>query len=742
MDTIRKYLLLIFSVLPFILAAKHIVGGEITYKFKSRTGNTTTLSFTMKIYRDCASVGGAQLDEKASISVFTKKTNRRDHSLMVPLQATHMVDKNVLPCYTTPSNLCVQEGLYTWEDDLSDMADTTESYVVVYQRCCRNYDIVNIYNSNNVGATYTLDITQYALTSKNNSPDFKSFPPLLLCANQPINFDHSADDAEKDQLVYSFCEPISGGGPGMSNNNCQVPLPIPACYPPSDQIVFKSPTFSFDRPLAGDPVVVIDPNTGLITGLAPPQGRYIVAVCVQEFRNGRLLSVLHRDFQFNVEDCSRVVEAKIKSDTVIGRNYIIQACGANNVPITNLSSGRANVINQLYQINIPNDTLKYTTWEPLITFPDTGVYHGFLFLNPGVLCGDTIQLTFKVFPKAQTGFAYTYDTCVAGPVSFKDRSHSDGGPIVKRLWVFDAAHQSSLENPSFQYKTPGQKNITLFTTDIKGCKSDTTAVINYEPVPALIVVQPSTARGCTPQKVSFNNLSFPIDSTYDIKWTFGDSGTSKAVSPTYTYNTAGVYSVHIDITSPIGCKTSKSFPNLINVLQGTKADFAFSPQHVTSLNKTVTFIDKSTFASRWSWNFALKGVSFFENPTYTFRDTGLQKVQLVASNQYCNDTAVQYIDVEPIVSYFLPNAFTPNDDAVNDLYKGAGHLDGMLNFKMQIWNRWGELIFITTNPSEGWNGRKNNSGEPSPADVYMCVVTYVTPRGQEKELRSYATLVR
>ena len=138
----------------------------------------------------------------------------------------------------------------------------------------------------------------------------------------------------------------------------------------------------------------------------------------------------------------------------------------------------------------------------------------------------------------------------------------------------------------------------------------------------------------------------------------------------------------------------------------------------------------------------LSTVSFFQNPVYTFKDTGLQTVRLVVSNQYCNDTLTQNIDVEPIVSYFLPNAFTPNDDAVNDLYKGAGHTDGMQNYLMQIWNRWGELIYSTNNPLDGWNGKKNNSGDPAPADVYLCVVSYVTPRGQTKEIRSYATLIR
>ena len=102
----------------------------------------------------------------------------------------------------------------------------------------------------------------------------------------------------------------------------------------------------------------------------------------------------------------------------------------------------------------------------------------------------------------------------------------------------------------------------------------------------------------------------------------------------------------------------------------------------------------------------------------------------------------QFLDVVPIVSYFLPNAFSPNDDTVNDVYKGTGITEGLQDFTMKIWNRWGELIFETTNPTGGWNGKKYNTGMDSPQGVYLCIVTYASPRGETFEVRSYATLIR
>ncbi|NJN34859.1 MAG: gliding motility-associated C-terminal domain-containing protein [Saprospiraceae bacterium] len=116
---------------------------------------------------------------------------------------------------------------------------------------------------------------------------------------------------------------------------------------------------------------------------------------------------------------------------------------------------------------------------------------------------------------------------------------------------------------------------------------------------------------------------------------------------------------------------------------------------------------------------------------------------MIVRNQFnCTDSLVKRVDVEPLLTYWLPNAFTPNGDGSNDEYRGRGVLDDLGGFTMRIWNRWGELIFQTNSPTEGWNGRKYNSGEASQQGVYLCVVNYSSRRGEDFEIRSYATLIR
>ena len=135
--------------------------------------------------------------------------------------------------------------------------------------------------------------------------------------------------------------------------------------------------------------------------------------------------------------------------------------------------------------------------------------------------------------------------------------------------------------------------MTLTVEDINGCVGEDTQIVDWFPVPPLLIIEPSNADGCTPQEVFFNNLSFPIDSTYDIVWEFGDGTIGTDISPTHIYEIPGLYDVSVSVTSPIGCMTSAFFPDLINVEASPTAGFTFLPNNPSNFQPTVDFIDQS-----------------------------------------------------------------------------------------------------------------------------------------------------
>jgi gliding motility-associated-like protein len=165
---------------------------------------------------------------------------------------------------------------------------------------------------------------------------------------------------------------------------------------------------------------------------------------------------------------------------------------------------------------------------------------------------------------------------------------------------------------------------------------------------------------------------------------------------------------------------------------------------INNLKPQVSFLDKSTpDVVNWRWYFSEKGYSNQQNPPFTYRDTGTQQVKLYVINQNgCPDSIVKTVYIEPEMTFFLPNSFSPNFDSVNDEFKGTGFLFGLKSFRLSIWNRWGEKIFETHNPSEGWNGAKNNAGRPEPEGVYLYEAEWTTPKNEVKNKRDFLTLFR
>ena len=750
------FLVFKFSFL-YTASAAHIVGGEVVYRCVrvDTILRTTTFEIEFTIYRDSEN-NGAQFDQDGRFGVFEGSGNnwRFRQSLFSRVFNTNQIPIQFdNPCLIVPPRVGVQRGSYRFNLTLPW---STQSYMITYQRCCRNNSITNIVDPESTGATYSITISPKAQLQCNNSPRFDNFPPIVICANQPLVFDHSATDVDGDQLVYEFCAPTVGGGlDGSAQGNipnanlCTGVTPDPMmCPPPYDDVVFRLPTFSSVNPMAGNPQVTIDPVTGIITGTPEITGQFVVGVCVKEFRDGVLLSELKRDFQFNVAVCEVALTAKLEADREEGKEFTINSCGNTVVNFSNLSTDVRFINNYYWEFDINGEIRSFDTRNITVDFDQVGTYNGFMILNRGTsseACTDTAKIIVNIFPSVEADFSFTYDTCVAGPVIFEDLSMSNAGPntLTDWEWSFAQGGTSVVQNPTFSFSSPGTKTTTLRVTDINGCTAQQTKSFDWLPVPPVIVVEPTSFIGCKPANVFFNNLSTPIDETYDITWDFGDGKTSDAISPTHIYEEPGVYNVAVKILSPIGCTIERSFRSFIRVLDAPTASFTFTPEALSNFNRTVQFFNQSTGATGQSWQFGDGRSSFDVSPTHTYQDTGMYNVRLIVTKDNgCTDTAFVQLDVMPLTTLFFPNAFTPNNDGLNDEFGGIGFLEGLRDYELNIWNRWGELIFETTDPFVFWNGEKKNKGEPVQPGVYIYTVKFLGPRGEVNEQKGHVTLIR
>jgi len=737
-----RYTFLVLSVVFFSAthgSARHIIGGDFSYEC---LGNNT-YRITLNIYRDCYALMAAPLDDPAFITTFRGggiPAQYGDFRRVFLTQRGVTPAETGSPCVLPPPDVCVEYGQYVFDVILPYFAD---GYHIVYQRCCRNNTISNILNPGDVGATYTTFISGEAQQSCNNSPTFNDFPPVVVCADDALNFDHSATDTEGDSLVYELCAPTIGGD--RYNNTPEVASTPNSEYPHYPVVTYRS-SYSKDMPLGGDPPLNIDAETGLITGTPIVLGQFVVGVCVSEYRDGRLLSTTRRDFQFNVTDCERSIIADIEEDELVGqRSYIINSCGDNTVTFTN-ESRLVNFIDGYYwEFDIGNGIESSTETNPTVTFDGVGSYEGFLIVNPGnsdMDCTDTATIFVNIYPEILSEFIFSETNCDNSPVQFTDQSYTGSGTFTDWQWNFgDGTAISNEQNPSHLFAQAGSFEVKLTVTDINNCRDTYVQTVDWFPT-SQIDVSIGDELNCIPSTLEFMNNSFPING-YDIEWDLGDGTSSNEANPVHTYTESGVYTVGITITSPTGCVASETFPDFLEVLESPIAAFSYMPEVITNFSPDVDFTDESIDAVDWFWDFDTGDNSILQNPYYSYLDTGKYEVQLLVTHESgCQDSISQVLDVMPRYTYYLPNAFTPNYDDVNDGFRGAGLFYGLEAFEMTVWNRWGEMIFQTKDPDTAWNGRKNNNGQMLPLGVYVYHVKLTGNRGMKEELTGYVTLVR
>ena len=174
-----------------------------------------------------------------------------------------------------------------------------------------------------------------------------------------------------------------------------------------------------------------------------------------------------------------------------------------------------------------------------------------------------------------------------------------------------------------------------------------------------------------------------------------------------------------------------------------EASFVFDPPNGSSnFEPNVTFEDQSFKAAAWEWKFGDFDRSIRQNPSFTFPDTGKQEVQLFVQSFFgCEDSISLIVDVEPKVTFFMPNAFTPNNDGLNEFFMPGGFFRGIRDYQMTIWDRWGGLLFETNDINTGWDGR-GKTGKMSPSGVYVYHITFTAPRGEPMEYKGFATIIR
>lgn len=646
------HILITLAVLSGTAKASHITGGEMYYTFNGLVSGQYQYSVTLKLFQRCGS--GRAFPNPAIISIFNKTNGARveDISVSISNQETIQIT-NPDPCITNPPSVCYDIAYYTFNVSLPASA---AGYVMASQVNYRINGITNLApGAGNIGATYTAEIPGTAnliAAPENTSAQFKGSDLVVVCADNDFSYSFAAQDADGDELRYFFCDAYastaSNGGGAIPTN----PPPFPA-------VPYNNPEFDAPIPLGG--AVQINSATGLITGIAPSVGVYVVTVCVEEIRQGVVIARQRKDLQINIADCN-VASASLLPEYLLCKN-------TQTITVANQSTS-ALIVTTDWDVLDNTNTIIHSASGPTLTytFPAIGNYSIKLVINRNQQCTDSTTAIVRVFP----GFVPDFTSggiCFTKPTLFSDGTTSVYGVPNSWTWDFGEAFVtndiSSLQNPTYTYPTLGIKPARLIVTDTRGCRDTITKNIT-------IIERPPITLAFKDTLICVNdNLMLMASGSGSFSWSPAvniiNAGTA---SPTVSPPVTTTYYVDIDDN---GCKNRDSVKvNVVNFV-------TLIPMNDTIICKGDTIqLRVNSDGLQYSWSPVSQIINpFVKNPFVV--TNSLTNYTVTATIGGCNNT--RNVRVTP-VPYPVVNA----GEDFSICYNKSGLLSGSTDGSSWAWS--------------------------------------------------------
>ncbi|MBK7297679.1 MAG: gliding motility-associated C-terminal domain-containing protein [Flavobacteriales bacterium] len=234
-----------------------------------------------------------------------------------------------------------------------------------------------------------------------------------------------------------------------------------------------------------------------------------------------------------------------------------------------------------------------------------------------------------------------------------------------------------------------------------------------------------TTSGCVPLQVQFT-LTDPVVLA-SIEWSFGDGESEDASSMVWhTYNAIGSFNISVEVVDNNGCHGTTVLQNAVFTSNGPEADFIVTPQRVSILepNIHVSHVPESNVSYEWTLdNDTLPGANEFDW-TIDPVDIGIYTLCKIATDTLgCRNSTCSEIIVDDVLTIFVPNAFTPDGNDINEEFMPSVLGAAPESFTFAIFDRWGNKVFSTNEIGQGWNGGMNNNGKLLPQDVYVWRLT-------------------
>lgn len=652
----RKVLLiLLFCVVAFTAKADHITGGEMFYTYTGLSGTSHVYNVTLKLFMRCNS--GRMFPNPAIITLSDKGTSAVLQDIAAPISTTEMLRlTNHDPCISNPPEVCYEVAYYHFTVSLNA---NIGGYVLASQVNYRIQGITNL-GGGQVGATYTCEIPgtgSVATGPVNQGAVFTGSDLVEVCANSYFTYSFAASNPDGDNTRYYFCSAYTsttGGTGGQSTGP-----------PPYPSVPYSGP-FSESSPL-GDRVT-INSSTGLISGVAPDAGIYVVTVCAEEIRNGIVIATQRKDIQINVADCS-VASAVLQDDYML--------CGTSTRLLASNLVNNSLIHSFNWTIYNPAGTAIHTATGPLLDYtfaPPNGVYTIRLVINQGQPCSDTSFAPVYVFPGLAPDFETT-GICITRPTTITDRTTLISGSVSQWNWDFgeptSVTDVSTLQNNVYTYPTMGVKSITLIVHTTDGCRDTlikTTTIIDKPPITLAF----SDTLICVNDR-----LQLQASGTGTFSWTPGvNIQNANTATPTVFPVTTTQYFVELETD---GCRNTSSV--LVRVVD--HVSLQVMPDTLICRGDTIRLRIESD-GLQYAWTPANQVLNpAVKNPSVITHDPTPYQVLAIIGG--CSTTGTIDVDTAP-----YPLADAGDDTTI--CFKSSAFLHGITNGNSWSWSPQATLV--------------------------------------------------
>lgn len=769
-----KKLVLIFliSIAAIRAEAYHIIGGDFTAKWVG--GNF--FEITMNMYRDCAAANGSPFDNAINIAVYDKVTNVRQQFFTMSLTVIKPLKYAGNLC-SPPPQVCVEQGTYI---TTVSIPDNPNGYYLIWERCCRNSTVVNIVTPDAAGIGFYLEIADPAL--QNSSPVFLNDPLPYMCLNQPFNYNFGGWDQDGDSLSFSFDTPLDGGhtsnanpnpfsniGPGAGNL-------IPVAAPYYD--VIWGPGYSVNNIINGNPTLTINPVTGKMTTLPLNVGLYAMAVEMKEWRNGTVIGLVRRELEFIVITCNgnnlpnvlTTIQPKFNNVFEINAGdslcFTITATDPKDSlfithsgdVFTGGSSGAPYA--QTYDTSGIQKVSTTFCWVPTCSQASSNTYKvRFTILDNGCPLPVTKFFDFEILVKRPDSIKPPVLLCSQfingttnmvywGNLNPLDKFFDhffiyrsvNGGAFTLIDSVFDPVQNFYEDTNAFNNSVIDYcyfvKGVTI-CNDV-GLTSDTLCTLSQLNTKQN---QLSTVTIADKNKISIVWKHFPAGpfSKFYIYKKVAEDSAAFSLWQTLVYpDFDSIYDYDVNTSA-------KSY-----LYKMTNSDYCDNLSPESNIGKSILlkgiaapFENKIYYTRYYDWAAGVKNYELYrkkdETATFellaTLTDTIYvdKKLDLTGGNFTYKIRAIENtggldevswsneIELIQVPVVYIPNAFTPNNDGLNDTWKPD--VVFVKDYTLYIFNRWGQKVFESTDETKSWDGTFGS--KECLMDTYLFKLKYV-----------------